>query len=64
MTVLGNFIGFILLGLGVIWLGQDFGVIPGSFLHNEFDWGPRGPVSTVAGVVLLFIINFGGRRRT
>jgi hypothetical protein len=63
MHVLGNIIGIALLVLGVLWLGQDFGVIPGSFLANQFSWEPRGAVSTVAGVVLLFIINFGGPRR-
>jgi len=63
MQVLGNIIGFVLLGLGVIWIGQSVGLIPGNLLHYEFDWGPRGPVSLGAGVLLLLIINYGGPRR-
>jgi hypothetical protein len=63
MQYVGNFIAFALLALGVLWLLQDYGVVPGSFLFNEFPWGPRGLVTTAAGVALLFIINFSGPRR-
>jgi len=63
MQVLGNIIGLALLVLGALWIVQSVGLVPGNFLYHEFDWGPRGPVAVASGLVLLFIINYGGPRR-
>ena len=63
MKLIGNILSIILLALGVLWIGQDVGLIPSSFIYIPFSWGPRGAVSMGLGLFLLFIINFECRRR-
>jgi hypothetical protein len=65
MRVFGNFLGFILLGLGVIWFGQEYGVIPGSFLANQVNIDHRGIFALSLAAIILLAINLGagGRAR-
>jgi hypothetical protein len=63
MRTIGNFLGFILLGLGVIWVGQDYGVIPGSFLSYEVNIDHRGIIALSLAAVVLLAINLGAGGR-
>jgi hypothetical protein len=65
MRTAANIIGFILVGLGIIWLGQENGIIPGSFLSYEVRIDGRGMISEVLGIIILLGFNLGAvsRRR-
>jgi hypothetical protein len=63
MKIIGNILGLVLLALGVLWIGQYEGLIPQTFIEIPFSWDPRGPVAAGAGLFILFIVNFEGRRR-
>lgn len=50
-----------LLGLvGIVWIGQGIGVIPGSFMTGEPFWAVMG-AALLVGAVLLVVLE---RRRT
>ncbi len=61
MRTVGNAVGFLLLGVGIIWLLQEYFLLPGSFLANEVPWSHRGAIAGVAGLLLLFAVNLGRR---
>jgi hypothetical protein len=63
MRTVGNFLGFILLGLGVIWFGQEYGVIPGSFLAYEVRIDHRGIFALSLAAIILLTINLGAGGR-
>jgi peptidoglycan/LPS O-acetylase OafA/YrhL len=48
----------ILIVVGLVWLGQGVGLIPGSFMTGEAIWAVIGAVCIAFGVALLR----GGRR--
>ena len=41
-----------LFAIGIVWLGQGFGFIGGSFMTGEPVWAAVGGVFVVVGVVL------------
>jgi hypothetical protein len=63
MKLVGNILAYTLLALGVLWVGQGFGLIPSTFIEIRFNWDMRGWVALGLGMFLLFIINFEGQRR-
>jgi hypothetical protein len=47
-------VGFVLVAVGAIWIGQGLGLIPGSsFMVDDVRWAAAGAVIAVAGIVLL-----------
>jgi len=42
-------VGAILALVGLVWVGQGAGVIPGSFMSNDPVWAVAGLVAIVAG---------------
>lgn len=49
----GRTVGAVLLAVvGVVWLGQGVGWIPGSFMTGDVRWAVAGVVMLVAAVTL------------
>lgn len=48
-------LGLLLLAVGVIWVLQGLGILPGSFMTGEAVWGWIGAVCVVAGAGLLYL---------
>jgi hypothetical protein len=46
-------IGFVLLGVGAIWIGQGVGWIGGSFMTGEAVWAVIGAVAALMGLALI-----------
>ncbi len=55
-----NGIGVVMLLVGVIWLLQGIGVLPGSFMTGQSFWAVMGVILIVAGAVVCY---FGIRHR-
>lgn len=47
-------VGLILIGL--VWIFQGIGVLPGSFMTGQMFWAWVGTVCLVAGAMVLFIL--------
>jgi len=46
-------LGFVLVAVGAIWIGQGLGLIRGgSFMVDDFRWAVAGAVCVVVGLVL------------
>ncbi|MCL4561333.1 MAG: hypothetical protein M1281_12045 [Chloroflexi bacterium] len=52
-----NILGVLLVVVGVIWILQGLGVIPGSFMTGQIQYTYLGIVVGVIGGVLLFLAN-------
>ncbi len=50
-TLLG--LGLVLDVIGLIWVFQGIGLLPGSFMTGQMFWAGAGGVAVVAGMVLV-----------
>jgi hypothetical protein len=48
-------IGVILVLVGLVWIGQGFGVVKGSFMTGNMMWAWIGIVVAIAGAALAVI---------
>ncbi len=46
-------IGVVLIAVGVVWVGQGLGAIPGSIMSGDPFWAAAGGVALVVGVVFV-----------
>ena len=53
MRIVIRIIAVMLVTLGVIWLLQGVGVLPGSFMTGQLKWAAYGALSIAVGVALL-----------
>lgn len=53
MRTLLAIIGALLVLVGVVWLLQGIGVLPGSFMTGQPRWALYGAVAVVVGVLLI-----------
>jgi hypothetical protein len=53
-------LGVLLTLIGVVWILQGTGLLPGSMMSGQSFWAWMGLLALIGGVVLLF---FGARRR-
>jgi hypothetical protein len=53
MRIVVRIIAVMLVTLGVIWMLQGVGVLPGSFMTGQLQWAAYGALSIVVGVALL-----------
>jgi hypothetical protein len=53
MRIVVRIIAVMLVTLGVIWLLQGVGVLPGSFMTGQLKWAAYGALSIAVGVALL-----------
>jgi len=56
-------LGFLLMGMGLVWILQGINVLPGSFMTGQIQWAYRGGAIAIVGLIVLL---FSGRiaRRT
>jgi hypothetical protein len=52
--------GVLLVLVGLVWLLQGIGILPGSFMTGQLKWAVCGAVSVVAGVLVIAV----SRRRS
>ena len=57
-----NFVGAVLVLMGVTWFLQGINILPGSFMTGQIQWAYYGCVAAIAGVGILVAAN--RRRRT
>ena len=48
-------IAAILMGMGIVWILQGVGVLPGSFMSGQIQWAYRGAGCAIAGAILMAI---------
>ena len=53
MRIVVRIIAVMLVTLGVIWMLQGVGVLPGSFMTGQLKWAAYGALSIAVGVALL-----------
>ena len=53
MRIVIRIIAVMLVTLGVIWMLQGVGVLPGSFMTGQLKWAAYGALSIAVGVALL-----------
>lgn len=55
-------LGVVLCGVGLIWILQGIGVLPGSFMTGQVVWAAIGGVALIVGLVMLAMGRRGRRR--
>jgi hypothetical protein len=68
MTKLMYTIGIVFVLLGLLWIGQGMGVVPGTFMTGDRMWAIWGSIEALLGAGLLILLSRGrsrssGRRR-
>lgn len=61
MKVALNILGILLILVGIVWILQGVGILPGSVMTGNMMWAYIGIVLDAVGAVLLYLAN---RRRT
>jgi hypothetical protein len=47
-------VGFVLIAVGAIWIGQGLGLLRGSsFMVDDMRWAVAGAVTAIIGIILL-----------
>lgn len=47
-------VGFVLVAVGAVWIGQGMGLLRGSsFMVNDMRWAVAGVVLVIVGIILL-----------
>lgn len=46
-------LGAVLAGIGLVWILQGIGVLPGSFMTGQIVWAAIGGMSLFVGLVML-----------
>lgn len=55
MHLLPRVVGAVLVLIGLVWLLQGIGVLPGSFMTGQVQWAVYGAITAAVGGALLFI---------
>jgi len=42
----------VLIGIGLVWIGQGAGLIPGSFMTGDPFWAAMGGIALIAGLLI------------
>jgi hypothetical protein len=48
-------LAILLIAVGLIWILQGIGVLPGSFMTGQIQWAYRGGIAAIMGVLLLLL---------
>ncbi|MET1231873.1 MAG: hypothetical protein ABWY52_03370 [Candidatus Limnocylindrales bacterium] len=46
-------VGVLIVAVGIVWIGQGLGFLPGSFMSGDPFWAAAGGVALVIGSVLV-----------
>ena len=57
MRISLNVVAVLLIVIGVIWILQGVGILPGSFMTGEMQWAYRGAVALVVGIIIGVVAN-------
>jgi uncharacterized membrane protein HdeD (DUF308 family) len=57
MKIASNIAGVLLVVAGTVWFLQGINVLPGSFMTGQTKWAIYGAISSVAGLVLIVMMN-------
>ncbi|OCJ03657.1 hypothetical protein A6U87_17070 [Rhizobium sp. AC44/96] len=66
MTIISRILGWLLILVGLLWIGQGTGYFPypaESFMIAQTKWAYWGVVAVVAGLAVLIIVRNTRRRR-
>jgi len=55
-------LGFLLMGMGLVWVLQGINVLPGSFMTGQIQWAYRGGAIAIVGLIALVFSGRIGRR--
>jgi hypothetical protein len=55
-------LGFLLMGMGLVWILQGINVLPGSFMTGQIQWAYRGGAIAIVGLIVLLFSGRIGRR--
>lgn len=53
MPALFAIVGALIALIGLVWLLQSMGLLPGSFMTGQRQWAVYGAVAIVAGVMII-----------
>ena len=48
-------VGVLMVLLGLVWVGQGLGLVPGSFMTGQIAWAWRGLLTLLIGAGLLYL---------
>jgi glucose dehydrogenase len=60
MTWVKGIVGVVLVLIGLVWIGQGTGLLPGSFMTGQRQWAVIGLVLLIVGWLLWTVVR--GRR--
>ncbi|MDM9619649.1 hypothetical protein [Rhizobium sp. S96] len=66
MTIISRFLGWLLILVGLLWIGQGTGYFPypaESFMIAQTKWAYWGVVAVVAGLAVLIVVRNTRSRR-
>ncbi len=46
-------LGFVMIGMGTVWILQGINILPGSFMTGQMAWAYRGAAVAVVGLIVL-----------
>ncbi|HEX6925143.1 MAG TPA: hypothetical protein VF167_06915 [Longimicrobiaceae bacterium] len=55
MRALFAIVGALIALIGLVWLLQGMGLLPGSFMTGQRQWAVYGAVAIVAGVMIILL---------
>jgi hypothetical protein len=63
MKILFNVVGILAILIGVVWILQGVGILPGSFMTGQMKWAINGGITAAAGLLLIVVANFMLKRK-
>jgi hypothetical protein len=51
----GSIVGALLALIGLVWIFQGVGVLPGSFMTGQTKWAVNGAITLVVGVAVIWL---------
>lgn len=55
MRLGGTILGALFALIGLVWIFQGVGVLPGSFMTGQTKWAVYGAIALVAGVAVIWL---------
>jgi hypothetical protein len=56
MRALWNLVGIVLILVGIVWILQEYAIIPGGFLINEVHFAHRGIIAACLGLLIMILV--------
>ena len=57
VKIIFNIVAVLVVLMGITWVLQGVGIMPGSFMTGQRQWAVNGAVAIVIGLVLLWFSN-------